>query len=78
MSEEELRRVMERIDTDEAFRDMLGEDPEAALQGFDISPVEAVALGPRMRRRCGGWPAWTPSGSTRTPPAPVGATAAAY
>ena len=44
MSEEALRRILERVNRDEAFRDQLSSDPEAALEGEDLSPTEVVAL----------------------------------
>lgn len=44
MSEDALRRILERVNSDEAFREQLTNDPETALEGEDLSPVEVVAL----------------------------------
>lgn len=44
MSEDALRRLLERANSDDAFREMLTNDPEAALEDFELSPTETVAL----------------------------------
>jgi hypothetical protein len=44
MSQETLRRLLERINTDQAFRERLEKDPENALREADISTVEGLAL----------------------------------
>jgi hypothetical protein len=44
MSEESLRRFMERLNADAAFRDTVQRDVAAAFAEFEISPAEQVAL----------------------------------
>jgi hypothetical protein len=44
MSDTSLRSLIERINTDESFRDSLMSDPEGALQQFDLTPAEMVAF----------------------------------
>jgi hypothetical protein len=44
VSEEALRRVLERIDEDEAFRTRMKDDWEDAIDELDLSPAELVAL----------------------------------
>lgn len=44
MPEEELRRLLERLQTDEEFRERIGHDTQSALSEFDLSYTERVAL----------------------------------
>jgi hypothetical protein len=44
MSEESLRRLIQRIETDEGFRESLANDTEAALKEFELSGTERYAL----------------------------------
>lgn len=44
MSEDILRRFMQKLNTDSAFRDLVKKDWEKALDEFDLSPAEVAAL----------------------------------
>jgi hypothetical protein len=44
MSEEALRRFMDRLNSDTGFRDSVQQDPAGALAEFGLSPAERVAL----------------------------------
>ncbi|HXW80723.1 MAG TPA: hypothetical protein VEJ84_14570 [Acidimicrobiales bacterium] len=44
MSEDGLRRLLEKLDTDESFRQQVLDDPEAAIAGMGISGTERYAL----------------------------------
>lgn len=44
MSIEAVHQVIGRAVTDEAFRKLLFENPDAALQGFDLTDEERAAL----------------------------------
>lgn len=44
MSEDELRRLLDRINTDEEFRERLGNDAQGALSEFGLSQTERTAL----------------------------------
>ena len=44
MSEEVLRRFIERLNNDPKFREKLTKDVAAALAEFDLTPAEQVAL----------------------------------
>lgn len=41
MAADEVQRVLERLVTDEEFRDHVQEDPEYLAAGFDLTPGEA-------------------------------------
>lgn len=45
MSEESLRRFLDRLNTDEAFREGMHSDPAGALAEFELSVTERTALG---------------------------------
>jgi hypothetical protein len=45
MSEEALQRLLERINSDEAFAEALKADWEEAITEFDLSQTELTALG---------------------------------
>ena len=44
MSENSLRRLLERLGSDAPFVERLKEDPEQALSEFDLGPTERAAL----------------------------------
>jgi len=44
MSEETLRRFLDQLNTDGAFRDSVGQDPAGAFAQFGLSPAEQAAL----------------------------------
>ncbi|HXW82117.1 MAG TPA: hypothetical protein VEJ84_21650 [Acidimicrobiales bacterium] len=44
MSEDGLRRLLEKLDTDESFRQQVTDDPRAAIAVMDISGTERYAL----------------------------------
>jgi hypothetical protein len=44
MSEKTLRKVLQKLNKDEAFRDKLRNDWQNALDDLDLSPAEAAAL----------------------------------
>jgi hypothetical protein len=44
VSEDALRRLLERLNSEPGFRDRLQEDWERAVEEFDLSPSEFVAL----------------------------------
>jgi hypothetical protein len=44
MSEEQLRQLVERLNSDESFRERLNNDPQGAIEEFDLSPAEHAAL----------------------------------
>jgi hypothetical protein len=44
MSEENLRRFLDRINSDTAFREQAQRDPKTALEGFELSQIEQLAL----------------------------------
>jgi hypothetical protein len=45
MSEESLRRFLERLNGDAAFVERLKANPSEVLAGFELSPTERIALG---------------------------------
>jgi len=45
MSDTTLRNLIDRINSDESFRAALMSDPDNALQGYQLTPAEVVALG---------------------------------
>jgi len=52
-----LRRFLERLNNDEAFKQNLREDPASVLAEFELSPTEQMAIGTgdedALRRLCG-------------------------
>jgi hypothetical protein len=44
MSEESLRSFLDKIETDEAFREKLMKEPTATADEFELSPAERAAL----------------------------------
>jgi hypothetical protein len=47
MSEEALQRSLDRISSGDGFRQQVQRDPNAAREGFELSPVEQLALASR-------------------------------
>jgi hypothetical protein len=45
MSEEVLRRFLERVNGDAAYRESVQRDPGAAFAAIDLRPMEIIALG---------------------------------
>jgi hypothetical protein len=45
MSEEFLRQLLERLNSDAEFRERVQNDWESIVEEFDLSPAELVALG---------------------------------
>lgn len=58
MSEETLRRFIQRLNEDETFRDGVQADPESAFAAWGLSPAEQAALSSgdedMLRRLAGG------------------------
>ena len=44
MSQEMLTKIVERLSTDEAYRQQLASNPEVALKGYDLTADERAAL----------------------------------
>jgi hypothetical protein len=45
MSEETLKRFLDRVNSDAGFRELIERDPSAVAEEFKLSPVERLALG---------------------------------
>ena len=44
MSQETMAKIIERLSTDASYREQLASNPEAALQGCDLTTEERAAL----------------------------------
>jgi hypothetical protein len=57
VSEETLKRFLDRLNSDAGFRELIERDPSAIAEEFELSPVERLALGLRdedaLRRLAG-------------------------
>ncbi len=45
MSGEQVQAILDRAIADEAFRELLAHDADAALQGYDLTPEERARFG---------------------------------